>query len=166
MPTCLLLSCLVLEWLHFEWGKEGLCQHWRMPPKWTVSLERWMFSADTVQPTIYERYEWVALCFPIKSSSELVTWYDFDFGNWFFGRHVDVSFRPFPSRSSEVLLSFVLSLLSHIEDSKGVFSPCLPQCVPLLSFVAAVAGTVMRHEHVQLHVATHATAKVRFPLLL
>jgi hypothetical protein len=50
----------------------------------TVSLKRLMFSADTVQPTIYERYEWVLLCFLIKSSSELVTWYDFDFGNCFF----------------------------------------------------------------------------------
>jgi hypothetical protein len=134
------LSCVGM--VAFRVGKRGAVSTLTHAAKMTVSLKRFMFSADTVQPTFYERYEWVALSFRIKSSSELGTWYVFDFGDWFFGRHVDVWFRPFASRSSELLLSFVLSLLSHIEGSKGVLSPCLPQSVPLLSLVAAVAGTL------------------------
>jgi hypothetical protein len=91
------------------------------------------------------------IVFSNKIELGISTWYDFDFGDWFFGRHVDVWFRPFASRSSEVLLSFVISLLSHIEGSKGVLSPCLPQSVPLLSLVAAVAGTVMSLSNYSCH---------------
>jgi hypothetical protein len=157
------LSCVGMVVRVFWVGKRGAVSTLTHAAKMTVPLKRLMFSACTVQPTFYERYEWVALSFRIKSSSELGTWYDLILGagflvdTWMYGSAPSLPDHP----SCFSRLCFRSCLISRAAKESFLLachSPC--HC-----FHSRRRRRWHRHESWACP-TTPATAKVRFTLLL